>query len=116
GILDFLRTGGAADARQQRTEAVAAAAPTGRSVLVISRAVPIRTASSAAAPIAGWASRGDSLPYLDTIIRPKGPFTSKSLNGTGLATDSGYYRIGMSGLAQALYISRDAVIVQQPQP
>ena len=116
GILDFVRTGSAVDARQQRTEAVAAASPTGRSVLVISGAVPIRTAGTTTAPIAGWASCGDSLPYLDTIIRPTGPFTKKSLHGTELATNSGYYRIGMSGLTQPLYISRDAVIVQQPEP
>ncbi len=116
GILNFLHAGGALDARQARVEAVAAASPTGRSVLVISDGVPIRTAPAPSAPLAGWAGWGDSLFYRDTLVRPKGPFTAANLHGTELAANSGYYRISLSGSDQPAYISRDMVIVQQPQP
>lgn len=114
GILDFLRGSPATEALQARAETIAAAAPTDRSVLVVRNNTPIRATAQAGAPIVGRANYGDVLPYLDTIIRPKGPFTSKSLNGTALASDSGVFRVGVPGSDTPGYISRDALIVQQP--
>ena len=113
GVLRFLNTG-AADSVQAHAEAVAAASPTGRSVIVLEDGVNIRAANSSNAPIVGQANRGDVLLYLDTTVRPHGPFIN--LHGSELAVAAGFYRVGMAGTSTPVYISRDMVIVQQPHP
>ncbi|MGI8586701.1 MAG: N-acetylmuramoyl-L-alanine amidase [Chloroflexia bacterium] len=114
GILRFLDHGGVADAVQKQAETVAAASPTRRSVVVIQGNTPIKVLNNSGSPTIRWAGYGESLFYLDNTVRPKGPFTN--LHGTELAQNSGYLRIGISGLSFPVYISRDAVIVQQPAP
>ncbi|HMA36491.1 MAG TPA: N-acetylmuramoyl-L-alanine amidase [Chloroflexia bacterium] len=114
GILDFLAHGSVADATQAQAEAIAAASPTGRSVVVVEDGVPIRTARSPYAPIAGWANRGTILEYRDSTVRPRGPFIN--LHGTELASSIGYYQVGVRDIPIPLYISRSTVIVQQPAP
>ncbi|HUS17548.1 MAG TPA: N-acetylmuramoyl-L-alanine amidase [Chloroflexia bacterium] len=114
GVLDYLHRGPAADRAQARADAVAAASPTGWSVAVVANRAAVRTGKAAGAPVAGYVSRGDSLAYLDNTARPKGPFTNAQLHGSELASSSAPVRVSYPGSTNPLYISRDAIIIQQP--
>jgi hypothetical protein len=114
GVLNFLHNRSAVAAVQARAERTAAASPTGRSAIVIDTRVALRASASGSASVLAWANRGDSLIYLDTTARPRGPITG--MHGGELAVSSGYFRVALPGAGTPAYVNRDSVIVQQPSP
>ncbi len=114
GILAFLHAAPAEATTQQRAGTIAAASPTGCSVVVLRDAVPLRAGGDPSEPIVGWVDRGAILPYLDSTARPPGPFTNTQ--GRKLAIQTGYYRVAPPGGGPPAYINRALVVVQLPGP
>jgi hypothetical protein len=111
GLLDYLHNASSADPIQARTEAVAAASATTRSVVVTSNGVRIRDQADGKGNIVLIANRGDVFPYAEVVRKPPKDF-NPSPYSTELAT-GGWSKIRIPNHAGDVYISRDYINVQQ---
>ena len=114
GLMAYLRNAASANATQARAEAVAAAADTGRSVIVTSDGVRIRSATDGGGTVLRTVNRGEIFPYADTVSRP-GAGAGAPIGGrrsTQLAA-GGWSKITIPGYDGDAYISRDYSRVQE---
>jgi len=111
GILAYLRNVHAADAIQARTEAVATASATTRSVVVTGNGVRIRDQRDGRGNVVLIANRGDVFPYAEIVRKPPQNFNPGPYS-TELAT-GGWSKIHIPNHAGDVYISRDYINVQQ---
>ena len=111
GLLDYLHNASSADVIQARTEAVAAAAATTRSVVVTSNGVRIRDQPDGKGNIVLVANRGDVFPYAEVVRKPPANFNPAPYS-TELAT-GGWSKIRIPNHTGDVYISRDYINVQQ---
>jgi hypothetical protein len=112
GILAYLHNLHAADAIQHQAEAVAAASPTKRSVVVTTDGVRIHSAADSQSSVVATAQRGDIYTTTQQFRRPPANF-NPGPHSIQLVT-SNWVKITIPNYDGDAYISSDYIITQQP--